>query len=158
MKLPVAGVLEWENPKVPIFQIDFPSFFQGISQKNHHVPRKVPKFPPTFPRNFPEYPKVHSFSPSISEVSSHCPRNLPVFPIVSEVLVPSPTSPTPRPTPASSKATGSRSVAWAKKLCRGLEMHEGLEPLLRHVGGPRVGGGWRMGGVTIVINITCIYR
>lgn len=32
-------------------------------------------------------------------------------------------------------ATGSRSVAWAKKLCRGLEMHEGLEPLLRHVGG-----------------------
>eukprot|EP00435_Cladocopium_sp_Y103_P062743 s74_g24.t1 len=32
-------------------------------------------------------------------------------------------------------ATGSRSVAWAKKLCRGLEMHQGLEPLLRHVGG-----------------------
>ena len=26
-------------------------------------------------------------------------------------------------------------MAWTKKLLRGLQMHEGLEPLLRHVGG-----------------------
>ncbi|CAK9024307.1 unnamed protein product [Durusdinium trenchii] len=32
-------------------------------------------------------------------------------------------------------ATGSRSMAWAKRLCRGLKMHEGLEPLLQKVGG-----------------------
>jgi len=32
-------------------------------------------------------------------------------------------------------ATGSRTMAWTKKLLRGLQIHEGLEPLLRHVGG-----------------------
>lgn len=37
--------------------------------------------------------------------------------------------------PTAPKATGSRTMAWTKKLLRGLQMHEGLEPLLRHVGG-----------------------
>lgn len=32
-------------------------------------------------------------------------------------------------------AKGSRTAAYAKRLCRGLVMHEGLEPLLQRVGG-----------------------
>ena len=113
------------EPQSSNFSNRFPKFLpRNLAKKYHHVPRKVPKFPPTFPRNFSEYAKVHPFSPSISEVSSPFPRNLPVFPIVSEVLVPSPTSPTPRPTPAPPRPRaaaawlGPRSCAAASKCMR----------------------------------------
>ena len=92
MKLPVAGVLEWENPKVPIFQIDFPSFFQGISQKNiimfpgkfpsflqlfHKISQNMPKFILS-PHQFLKFPllspEICPFSPLFPRFWSQAPR------------------------------------------------------------------------------------